>query len=172
MSVTLKAQQPARLDIIDLPRDEQRCLGGLRSALCATFNYTKQYPAKLAVFVEVLEYVLARAKEWSTEAVEAALEAQKAAESARLEAEKQAELDAIKAVHDTAIAAIKSTGKEIIVAGQEINELVELKEFIITHGYSPVGDTIDEIKATFVKEKTAAILSEVAAYKETNKEQA
>lgn len=55
-----KATRPARLDIVDMPRDKNRVLGGLRLALCASFNYCRKYPAKMLVLKEVLEYVLER----------------------------------------------------------------------------------------------------------------
>ncbi len=55
-----KATRPARLDIVDMPRDKNRVLGGLRLALCASFNYCRKYPAKMLVLKEVLEYVVER----------------------------------------------------------------------------------------------------------------
>lgn len=47
---------PQRLDIKDMPRDRTRSLGGLRQAICASFNYCRKYPAKMAVLKEVLKY--------------------------------------------------------------------------------------------------------------------
>lgn len=52
-----KPLRPSRLDLTDMPRDKQRALGGLRSALCASFNYCKRYPAKLKILKETLAYV-------------------------------------------------------------------------------------------------------------------
>ena len=53
-----ESQRPSRLDLANLPRDPQRCLGSLRQQLCATFNYTRQYPSKLEVLNETLTTVL------------------------------------------------------------------------------------------------------------------
>lgn len=49
--------RPSRLDLTDMPRDKQRALGGLRGALCASFNYCKRYPTKLKILKETLAYV-------------------------------------------------------------------------------------------------------------------
>lgn len=56
--MTIKLERPSRLDLAALPRDTQRCLGSLRQNLCATFNYTRQYPTKLEVLNETLTTVL------------------------------------------------------------------------------------------------------------------
>ena len=56
--MTQSLERPSRLDLAALPRDPQRCLGSLRQQLCATFNYTRQYPAKLEVLNETLTAVL------------------------------------------------------------------------------------------------------------------
>ena len=53
-------KRPNRLDITDMPRDSKQALGGLRRSLCASFNYCKKYPAKLAVLKEVLKYTYNR----------------------------------------------------------------------------------------------------------------
>lgn len=51
-------QRPARLDLAVLPRDPQRVLGSLRQNMCASFNYCRQYPAKLAVLNDTLTAAL------------------------------------------------------------------------------------------------------------------
>lgn len=51
-------QRPTRLDLAVLPRDPQRVLGSLRQNMCASFNYCRQYPAKLAVLNETLTAAL------------------------------------------------------------------------------------------------------------------
>lgn len=56
--MTQSLERPSRLDLAALPRDPQRCLGSLRQQLCATFNYTRQYPSKLEVLNETLTAVL------------------------------------------------------------------------------------------------------------------
>lgn len=165
MSATLRALNPNRLDIVDLPRDEQQCLGGLRNNLCATFNYAKQYPAKMETFVAVLEYVLERAKDLQAGVVEEALAAQEEARLAELQAAEQALLDMKKAELDAKVAALKAAGKEIITAAQEITELVELKEYIVIQGFEPEGETVEEIKTAFVKAKTAQVLAQVTELK-------
>ena len=58
-----KTPRPTRLDIRDLPRDEKRVLGGLRSALVKSFNYVRRYPAKLAVLEETLRFVHGRVRD-------------------------------------------------------------------------------------------------------------
>lgn len=57
---TKEVKQPARLDIIDLPRDKDRVLGSLRQGLCASFNYCRRYKGKLEVLKATLELVLSR----------------------------------------------------------------------------------------------------------------
>lgn len=167
MSATLNALRPTRLDIVDLPRDPERCLGGLRAALCATFNYTKQYPLKLATFITVLEYVLERAKDIASGAVEEAVAAQEAARLAEIEAAEQAVIELRKAEIAEAVAGIKAAGKAIIVAAQEITVLEDLKQYVIVEGFEPEGDTVEDIKAAFVKAKTAQVLAQVADYKDS-----
>ncbi len=165
MSATLKALRPSRLDIVDLPRDTERCLGGLRAALCATFNYVKQYPLKLATFITVLEYVLERAKDVGSGAVEEAMQAKEAARLAEIEAA-QAAVDELRKAEITAkVAEIKAAGKAVIVAAQEITVLEDLKQYIIVEGFEPEGDTVADITAAFVKAKTAQVLAQVADYK-------
>lgn len=56
--MTNSIERPSRLDLAALPRDPQRCLGSLRQQLCATYNYTRQYPSKLEVLNETLTTVL------------------------------------------------------------------------------------------------------------------
>lgn len=167
MSATLNAFRPTRLDIIDLPRDTERCLGGLRAALCATFNYVKQYPKKLEVFVTVLEYVLERAKDLSTGAVEEAVKAQ--AEAALAEqARVQEELAAVRRAEIAAVVAeIKEKAKAIIVGAQEITVLEDLKQYIVVEGFEPTGATVEEITTAFVKHKTEQTLAQIADYKES-----
>ncbi len=60
MTTEVVTKRPARLDIVDMPRDKARVLGGLRQALCASFNYCRKYPSKMQVLQEVLVYVVAR----------------------------------------------------------------------------------------------------------------
>lgn len=60
MTTEVVTKRPARLDIVDMPRDKARVLGGLRQALCASFNYCRKYPLKMKVLQEVLVYVVAR----------------------------------------------------------------------------------------------------------------
>lgn len=60
-------KRPARLDIVDMPRDTQRSLGTLRQALCASFNYCRKYPAKMATLKAVTKYVYTRITEWEKE---------------------------------------------------------------------------------------------------------
>ena len=60
-------KRPARLDIVDMPRDKTRALGGLRQALCSSFNYCRKYPAKMAVLKEVLKYTYNRIVAWEKE---------------------------------------------------------------------------------------------------------
>lgn len=69
-------KRPARLDIVDMPRDTQRSLGTLRQALCASFNYCRKYPAKMATLKAVMKYVYTRITEWEKEqaAYEASLQ--------------------------------------------------------------------------------------------------
>jgi hypothetical protein len=54
--------RPTRLKIADLPRDEKRVLGGLRTALIHSFNFSRRYPLKLAVLEETLRYVHGRVR--------------------------------------------------------------------------------------------------------------
>lgn len=65
--MTQNVKRPARLDIVDMPRDTTRALGGLRQALCASFNYCRKYPAKMAVLKEVLKYTYNRIVQWEKE---------------------------------------------------------------------------------------------------------
>jgi len=51
-----KNLSPARLNITDLPRDPQRCLGPLRQTLVASVNYCKKHPKKLEIIMDVLRY--------------------------------------------------------------------------------------------------------------------
>ena len=46
-----------RLELVMLPRDPNRALGSARTALCSSFNYVKQYPKKLVLFIEVMKFV-------------------------------------------------------------------------------------------------------------------
>lgn len=63
----MTTKRPARLDIVDMPRDEQRSLGTLRQALCASFNYCRKYPAKMQTLKKVIKYVYTRITEWEKE---------------------------------------------------------------------------------------------------------
>jgi len=60
-------KRPARLDITDMPKDKQRSLGGLRQALCASFNYCRKYPLKMAFLKEVIGYTYKRIDAWEKE---------------------------------------------------------------------------------------------------------
>lgn len=60
-------KRPARLDIVDMPRDNQRSLGTLRQALCASFNYCRKYPDKMEVLKSVVKYVYTRITAWEKE---------------------------------------------------------------------------------------------------------
>lgn len=171
MSATMKALRPARLDIVDLPRDEQRCLGGLRSALCATFNYVRQHPVKMDVFITVLEYVLERAKEYRDGVVDTAIAAQLEAKEAEAKAAEEAILAMRKAELDAQITKIKDEGKQIMASAQGITELVELKEYIIAQGFEVEGETLEDIKTAFVKAKTSQLLAVIADLKATDKEE-
>lgn len=157
--LTATAKRPARLDITDMPRDPQRSLGALRQAICASFNYCRNYPAKLAVLIEVLEYALARAKEYGTPEAEEAIQTARDAERA---AQLQVLLDERKAVMDTAVAGIKSVATAEIKHAQGLEVLEELKELLVTTGFEVVGETIEEIKANYVTARTKA-------YKEASK---
>lgn len=79
-----------RLDIKDMPRDTTRCLGGLRQAICASFNYCRKYPTKMAVLKSVLKYTYNRIVQWEKE--QAAKEEQEA-RNAILARAKVAEID-------------------------------------------------------------------------------
>ena len=46
-----------RLNLTMLPRDTNRSLGSARSALVSSFNYVKQYPAKLELFIDVMKFI-------------------------------------------------------------------------------------------------------------------
>lgn len=65
--MTNQVKRPARLDIVDMPRDTTRALGGLRQAICASFNYCRKYPAKMAILKEVLKYTYNRIVAWEKE---------------------------------------------------------------------------------------------------------
>lgn len=76
-----EAKYPARLDIVDMPRDPERSLGNLRQNLCASFNYCRQYPRKMAVLKATVKFLYTRIVEWEkqNEALQAAIVAQKEA---------------------------------------------------------------------------------------------
>lgn len=82
-----------RLDLVDLPKDPGGVTGGLRKQLVETFNYTKRYPAKLALFKLIIKTVYNKIVEFE-KAEQARIEAEaakaKAQEEARLAAEKAA----------------------------------------------------------------------------------
>jgi len=81
-----KNLSPTRLNLTDLPRDPQGCLGGLRKALVASTNYCKRYPKKLQVLKATLKYVYGYIMECEKKAI-AAQEAKEAADKALAEAE-------------------------------------------------------------------------------------
>ena len=56
--------QLKRLDLTMLPRDANRSLGTLRAVICKSFNYCKQYPAKLELFIVVMKYATQYAMYW------------------------------------------------------------------------------------------------------------
>lgn len=150
-TLTAQAYAPARLDIQDMPRDTNRCLGNLRQALCTTFNYVRSYPEKLATFIEVLEYVLQRAKEYGTPEAEAAVKASN-------DAVRQGKLDAVvterNAVSSAKTKGIKEVAQADIKYAQGLTVLEELSEYIITTGYTVVGDTLETALAAFIKART------------------
>jgi hypothetical protein len=55
--MTEQVNRPVRLDIRDVPRDKTRSLGSLPSVLVKTFNYARQYPAKMAVLKALLKFM-------------------------------------------------------------------------------------------------------------------
>jgi hypothetical protein len=166
MSATSEALNPHRLDIVDLPRDVENCLGGLRTALCATFNYCRQYPKKLDTFITVLEYVLERAKDFTNGAVEEAIKAQQEAAKAAADAV-VAELEAArKAKLTEQVEAVKTLAKGIIVGAQEQTVLEDLKQYVIVEGFTPEGENLEAIKAAFVKAKTAQLFAQIAEIKQ------
>lgn len=79
----MTTKRPARLDIVDMPRDEKRSLGTLRQALCASFNYCRKYPAKMQTLKTVIKYVYTRITEWEKEQEAYAAAALKATEVAK-----------------------------------------------------------------------------------------
>lgn len=60
-------QFPLRLDMKDMPEDKKQALGTLRRALCATFNYCRQYPDKMETFQAVLKYTYNRTVQYQKE---------------------------------------------------------------------------------------------------------
>lgn len=93
-------KRPARLDIVDMPRDPARALGGLRQALCASFNYTRKYPEKLKLLRNTLVYVVKRI-DAHREALETIAEAEKAKAEALAAEQKKAAEKASKAPEST-----------------------------------------------------------------------
>lgn len=79
-----------RLDIKDMPRDTTRCLGGLRQAICASFNYCRKYPTKMTVLKSVLKYTYNRIVQWEKEQ---AAKDEQAERNAILARAKAAEID-------------------------------------------------------------------------------
>lgn len=160
-TLTAQAYAPARLDIQDMPRDTTRCLGTLRQALCAGFNYARNYPEKLAVFIEVMEYVLQRAKEYGTPEAAEAIKASQ-------DAVRQGKLDALIAERNAVASAKTKTMKDIAVAETKHAQglvLEELKEYIIVLGFEVVGETIEDILAAFIKARTEKYQAESKAAK-------
>lgn len=115
-------KSPARLEMKDLPRDKQGCLGSLRKTLCASVNYCKRYPAKLSLLKETLKaayqavvkmeaVMLASKQKKAVEAVQKAKAEQKAKEDAdkvMAEAEAWVEKEAKEALEaKSALAALK-----------------------------------------------------------------
>ena len=91
-----KNLSPARLNLTDLPRDPQGCLGGLRKALVASANYCKRYPKKLHILKATLAYVYKYILE--VEKQDAAVKAAKeAAEKALTDAKALALKEAVEA---------------------------------------------------------------------------
>ena len=75
--MTNQVKRPARLELGDMPRDATRALGGVRQALCASFNYCRSYPKKMALLKEVLKYTHSRILAWEKEQAKAEEEAAK-----------------------------------------------------------------------------------------------
>lgn len=48
--------QLKRLELAMLPRDQHRATGELRTAICKSFNYCRQYPAKLELFISIMKW--------------------------------------------------------------------------------------------------------------------
>lgn len=94
-----KAKRPARLDITDMPRDEKRALGGLRKALCASFNYCRKYPTKMKTLKSVIRYTYERIVAWEKEYDAHQIQVQK--DTLELQARKEGiELDARKTLEN------------------------------------------------------------------------
>lgn len=51
------------MQVTDLPRDKG-ALGGLKRALCASFNYCRKYPKKMTVLKETIVFVHGKIVEW------------------------------------------------------------------------------------------------------------
>lgn len=66
--MTQTVKSPARLELGDMPRDKARVLGTLRQVICASFNYSRKYPPKMALLKETLRYAHNRVVQWEKEA--------------------------------------------------------------------------------------------------------
>lgn len=116
-----------RLDATMLPRDPNRALGTLRSVVCKSFNYCKQYPSKLDLFIEVLTFAVLFAKQYKAKDVER----RKAAEVARAK-----EAEAIK------------RKEELAKAQAQVNESKDLKVAKIENGvaYNAAGEELGPVE--------------------------
>lgn len=119
--------RPARLDIKDLPRDPDRALGSLRQTLCASYNYCTRYPAKLELLKNTLKVAYNRINALQKEQ-EAAVEAQKKADTLAAAAAKTAAAE-----QEKALEAEKQLAKidELEAAKVRVAELTkELKDVV------------------------------------------
>lgn len=89
-----KNLSPTRLNITDLPRDPDGCLGGLRKALVASTNYCKKYSRKLPVLKATLIYVLKHIIKFEEVQAAKAKLAKEAADKAQKESKALAKADA------------------------------------------------------------------------------
>ena len=96
---TTEEIKSTRLDLSQMPRDPDGSLGALRITLVKLFNYTRNYPRKMAALKAVLKYTYTRIVEFEKQ-VAVQEEAQKVkaledAKAAELAAAEKAEADAL-----------------------------------------------------------------------------
>jgi hypothetical protein len=94
MTEETKVKKPARLDIVDLPRDKDRVLGSIRQGLCASFNYCRRYRGKLEVLGSTLAFILDK--------IEVELEYQSTVDAEKAQAQAQAKEKAQEAAKSAA----------------------------------------------------------------------